>query len=89
MCGSNIYARVGVFDRDTEWSADSDWNFRALALGSPVLTWGHIHQDLYGYRDHAEQMTKRGRTLGAEVHLRQQAKYRPLIEARMRQEGSI
>lgn len=73
-----VYDLVGLYDSKYDESADTDWTFRALTKGSE-LTWGHVPEDLYFYRDHPEQMTKRLRHEGAMVHLERQAHYRDQI----------
>jgi glycosyltransferase involved in cell wall biosynthesis len=74
------YDRVGLYDPKYDASADTDWTFRALAE-EPPFTWGHVPEDLYVYRDHPEQMTKRIGEEGAAIHLERQAHYRDQIRA--------
>jgi glycosyltransferase involved in cell wall biosynthesis len=74
----HVYELVGLYDPTYDASADTDWSFRALAV-EPPLQWSHIPLDLYVYRDHPEQMTKRLYQPGADIHLERQAFYRERI----------
>ncbi len=87
MAWRDVYDRVGGFDPKYEWSADSDWNFRALACDGPPLRWCHCPQVLYFYRDHPGQMMKIGRDRSLEVHLDRQRFYFRIIRERLHRES--
>lgn len=82
VCCRSVYDQVGGFDKEFNASADSDWNFRALALrDSPE--WIHIAQDLYIYRQHSQQMTKANHKEGQKAHTASQLKYKDVILERL------
>jgi glycosyltransferase involved in cell wall biosynthesis len=73
-----VYEKVGLYDPAYDASADTDWTFRALVV-TPLLKWGHVAEDLYYYRDHPQQMTKRIGKEGSAIHLERQAFYQDRI----------
>jgi len=91
-CGASIVASRAVYDKlggfkpEAEWSADTDWNFRALCLDRPPLRWFYLSEDLYWYRQHPGQMTKRARETVQAAFCHHQALYRTQILARLRRE---
>ncbi len=86
MAWRDVYDRVGGFDPKYEWSADSDWNFRALVCDNPPLRWTHCPDVLYYYRDHQGQMMKVGREASMAAHWDRQRHYYPEIRNRIRRE---
>lgn len=67
------------------FAADSDWVFRTLTF-DPPFKWAHVPEELYNYRDHTEQTTKRLRHQLRRDHAYFQQKYSPLILERLAKE---
>lgn len=88
ICKRGVYDKVGPFRTDVPGhlmgSTDSDWLFRILLVDNPPYKWCHVHDELYHYRDHPNQATKRFAKLGRNDHAMFRDQYAPKILERLK-----